>query len=453
MVNFILSSLLPFLLFGIVYSADPSSSFSTVAANNGFTPSTDLRGTFSQQNANTQGYHKADIYFKTKIPSLNPDQSGVSSINCNDGKITFGLKDASAIDQINNWPDKVILLISDKWECFGKTETQFFIVSDKVVDAPNKSVSFTSQESKISDQADEFLINVSWVDEGSKKRNIVRRGSRSRKRAPLNLNKKLNLDILFDEKTGKSSKPNIPLIELGQNNTDETLLCANCYMNGEATVNMVVGGKFFPFKLTDATISVKGKIKVNLDFSINGKVGASLSPPDIQLFSIPLTPLGISNIFNIGPSIDLGASAKITADITGTLHTGGEINIPNFSANFTFIDEPKFTQTGFDPQTKPHDPTVGVTISTGVTGSLKPQLSFGLDVLNGLFSIQTGFQVKTTLGTSVSIGSENGCNGKDQPHLESTLKGDLGFFVESKDFPIVDLPSVTLINECVPKVN
>ncbi|CAB4494802.1 hypothetical protein RhiirA5_460238 [Rhizophagus irregularis] len=450
MVNFILNSFLLFLLVGIVSSAD-SSTFGSVAENNGFIPSTDLRGSFSQQNANTQGFHKADVYFKTKIPSLNPDQSGVSSINCNDGKITLGLKEQNDIDQINNWPDKVILLISDKWECFGKTETQFFIVSDKVIDAPNKSVSFTSEESKISDQADEFLINVSWVDGGSKKRNVNRR--RSRKRAQnLDISKKLNLNVLFDEKTGKSSKPNIPLIKLGQNNTEETLLCANCFVNGEATINMIIGGKFFPFKLTDATISVKGNIKMNLDFSINGKVGASLSPPDIQLLSIPLSPLGISNLFNIGPSIDLGASASITADITGTLRTGGEIDIPNFSANFTLIDEPKFVQSGFDPQTKSHDPTVGVTISTGISGSLKPQLSFGLDVLNGLFQIKTGFQVKTTLGTSVSIGSESGCNGNDQPHLESTLVGDLGFFVAKKDFPIVNLPSVTLLDKCVPKV-
>jgi hypothetical protein len=189
MVNFILNSFLLFLLVGIVSSAD-SSTFGSVAENNGFIPSTDLRGSFSQQNANTQGFHKADVYFKTKIPSLNPDQSGVSSINCNDGKITLGLKEQNDIDQINNWPDKVILLISDKWECFGKTETQFFIVSDKVIDAPNKSVSFTSEESKISDQADEFLINVSWVDGGSKKRNVNRR--RSRKRAQnLDISKKI----------------------------------------------------------------------------------------------------------------------------------------------------------------------------------------------------------------------------------------------------------------------
>ncbi|GES85082.1 apple protein [Rhizophagus clarus] len=314
---------------------------------------------------------------------------------------------------------------------------------------------FTSEEAKISDQSDEFLINVGWVDGGgsggSNKRNINRR--RSRKRAPLNVSKKLSLDVLFDEKTGKTSKPNIPLIKADQNNTEETLLCANCFVNGEATINMVVGGNFFPFKLTQASISVKGNIKLNLDFSINGKVGASLSPPDLQLLSIPLSPLGVTNLFNIGPSIDLGASAQVSADVTGTLFTGGEIDIPNFDANFTFVDDPNLVQTGFEPQTKSHDPTVGVTISTGISGSLKPQLSFGLDILNGLFSIKTGFEVITTLGTSVSVGSESGCNRDNQPHLQSTLEGDLGFFVASKDFPIVNFPTVTLLNQCVSKVN
>jgi len=253
------------------------------------------------------------------------------------------------------------------------------------------------------------------------------------------------LNVLFNETTGKSSFPDFPLLK----NQDISLLCANCFINGEATINMKVGGNFLPFKLTDATISVNGNVRVNLDISVSGTVEAALSPPDIQLLSVPLSPLGITNVFSLGPSIDLGGSAKISAGITGTISTGGEIDLPNFNANFTFVDKPNFAQSGFDPQTKSHDPTVGVTISTGISGSLKPQLSFGLDVLNGLFSIQTGFEIITTLGADVSVGSDSGCSKTNQPHLESTLNGDLGFFVESKDFPIVNFPSVTLLSACV----
>ncbi|RIA83798.1 hypothetical protein C1645_785487 [Glomus cerebriforme] len=452
MIKFIYSSFLILLLLEIVTSANPSSSFSSIKSDNGFTPSTDLHASYSQQTANSQGgFHKADIFFKTKMPSLNPDQSGVSNVNCDNGKITLGLTDDKSIEQVNSWPDQVMLLISDNWQCFGKTETQFYMVSNKTIDTANKSVSFTSEPCKVSEQSEEFLINVSWVNGGSggpNKRKIRRR--LYNKRDPVDLNKKLNLDILFDENTGKSSKPNIPLIDLGQSNTGESLVCSNCFMNGEATINMIVGGKFFPtFKLTDATISINGNVKINLDIAVNGKVGAALSPPDIQLLTIPLSPLSVQSLFNIGPSIDLIASAKISTDVTGTVHTGGEVDLPNFSANVTFVDTPTFVQSGFEPQSKPHDTTVGVTISADIAGSLKPQLSFGIELLAGLFTIKTGFQVITTLGASISVGSESGCNNNSQPHLDSTINGDLGFFVESKDFPIVNFPPVTLLSKCV----
>ncbi|CAG8700450.1 2845_t:CDS:1, partial [Funneliformis mosseae] len=47
--------------------------------------------------------HKADIYFKTKVPSLNLDQSGITGIDCDDDKITLRGND---VDKVNQWPDK-----------------------------------------------------------------------------------------------------------------------------------------------------------------------------------------------------------------------------------------------------------------------------------------------------------------------------------------------------------
>jgi len=440
MIKFISSSFLLLLFIGIV-----SAEFSSVKGNGEFTPSTDLRGTFSQQSSQSGGYHKADLYFKTTMPSLNPDQSGVSNINCNDNKITLSLNGGNAIEQVNNWPDNVILLISDNWECFGKKETQFFVVSGKVVDVPNKSVTFTSKDCNISEMSEEFLLDVSWVDDKPKRR----RKRRLNKRAPIDVNKKLSLNVLFDEKTGKSSKPNIPLINLDQENTGESLLCANCFMAGEATISMKIGGKFKPkFTLTDAFVSVNGNVRVNLDLTVTGKVGASFSPPEIELLNTPLAPLGVQNIFNIGPALVLAASSKISADVTGKVRTGGEISLPSFSAKASFVDEPKFEQSGFEPKTKSFDPTVGVAVSADISGTLKPQIAFGISVLNGLFTIKTGFQIITTLDSSISVGTDNGCNGKD-PHLKSSLNGNLGFFVKDKNFPIVEFPSVSLLDQCL----
>src|SRR6266487_3851506 len=117
------SSFILLIFVGIVSSE--LSFLNAVQSNNGYELTNNLRGTYSQQHL-AGGYHKAEIYFETKVPSLNPDQAGVSNIECKDDKINLTLNDKNAIKQINNWPDKVMLLISHKWECFGDTTTQFF---------------------------------------------------------------------------------------------------------------------------------------------------------------------------------------------------------------------------------------------------------------------------------------------------------------------------------------
>ncbi|CAG8573171.1 23_t:CDS:2 [Funneliformis caledonium] len=424
------------LLIGIVSLV--RADFEVETNNNGFVPSSELRSIYSQKTASktkTGGHHKAEIYFKTKVPSFNPDQSGVvSDIKCGDDKITLSLNDKKSIEQVDNWPDKVMLLISHKWECFGKSTTQFYMVRNKTVDAPKKKVSFTTESCDPLEWSDEFLVEISWENGKTNKRNarhrdlnkrgrLNRRQDEDKPKLPIDVSEKLDLNVLFDEKTGKSSKPNFPLVEAEQDNTSESLVCANCFMSGEATISMRIAGKVDPkIEINEASISLNGKIKMNFDLSLNGKLGTVISPPDLQLLNLPLNPISIPNVFNIGPSLILTASAKISADVTGNIYAGSEINLPNFNVKATLLDEPKVEQSGFEPETKSHDPSVGVTGSTDITSSLKPQLALNIDVLNGAFGVKTGIQLVTTLGTTISVGKESGCKGKTQPHIETTLE-------------------------------
>ena len=109
------------LLLGLVSSElEP---FSIISGNNGYALSNELRGTFAQQGSQAGGYHEAKIYFNTTVPSINPDQAGVNNIECKDDKIVLSLKDDSAIQQISDWPNKMMILVSHKWNCFGLTTT------------------------------------------------------------------------------------------------------------------------------------------------------------------------------------------------------------------------------------------------------------------------------------------------------------------------------------------
>jgi hypothetical protein len=127
-------SLLSILFLEIVYS------FNIGTDNKEFKPSTELYGVFNQRDKELElgGYHKAEVYFKPTVPSINPDQSGVKGVDCNDGnKITLNLDDGNVIKNVNNWPNTVMLMVSHNWNCFNKNVTQFFFDKNKSIDVPN----------------------------------------------------------------------------------------------------------------------------------------------------------------------------------------------------------------------------------------------------------------------------------------------------------------------------
>lgn len=447
--KFILISLFVFLFIGIVYS-----DFNIVGKNYDFKPTTELRSLYSQQNGNdpSKGYHKAEVYFKTKVPSLNPDQSGVTSIDCSDGnKITLGLNDKNAIEKVNDWPDKVMLLISHKWKCFGKKTTQYFMIKNRSIDTSNNKVTFITESCKVSDWSKDFIIDLSWVNGLSNKnrRNLNRKALIPIK--PIDISNTLSLNVLFNETTGKSSSPNFPLLQ----DDNIALLCENCFLKGDATLSMKIAGSFdFRLDLTEATIALNGSALMNIDLSLNGTAGAGTSF-DKTLLSIPLPGnFNIPNIFSLGPSVDLVASTKISTNVTGSLSFGGDISLPNFNANFTFIDikNPKFSQSGFKPKTKLHNPKFGLdSASSDIAGSLKPQLALGVNILNGIFEQKLGFQIVGTLNNNISVGGKgkNSCSRKTQPRLKIDLNGNLGFFVNDDNFPVVNFPPLNLLNKCL----
>ncbi|CAH1756572.1 5264_t:CDS:1 [Entrophospora sp. SA101] len=438
--------------------------FSPLGKSLPFSIGNDLIGIYNQDNSNGGGYHQAKVYFKTTVPSINPDQTdSVKDIKCDTSAktITLTLADKASLKTIDNWPDNVILMISHKHECFGKYTTQYYFVGNQTIDEPNLSAKFTTQPCDPKAWSSEFSFDLQWINGGTtpQRRNLYgKRIPFNKKRSDRLINKriaadkslKLDLNVLFDETTGKSSKPNFPILSSSQNNTAESLVCADCYVNGEATLFMHISGK--GLKINEARVGINGNIKLNVDLGLNGQVSVSLNSPDLQIFDIPLSPLGIPNIFNIGPSILLAASAQVSTSVKGTLTTGGELSMPDFKAELNFDDfkNPKSSKSGFDIQSKSHDSKFGgLTSSSEISGSLKPQLALNIDVLNGLVSLKTGINIVTTLSANLDIGSASGCKSKTTPHISTGFRGNLGFFVGSNNFPILSFPSKTLAEVCL----
>ncbi|CAG8577234.1 3178_t:CDS:1, partial [Cetraspora pellucida] len=411
-----------------------------------FQPTTKLRGSYAQS-INGPG-HVANIELNTNILSINPDNFGyVQNIQCDqDGTITLTLNNETVLHEILNWPSKVIFLINDKWKCFGQSTMQFYFVGNQTIDEINKQAKFTTESCEISKWIESYTFDLTW-DQSIKLNKKRSKNLYHLDKRLLDEQTKIDLNILFDPKTGKSSKPNFTL-SIDQNNSSESLVCSNCFTKGNATIDLHISGT--PFNISNATISISGNLKINVDIAISASAKIlQFSSPDIQIIEIPLTPLGVPGLFNLGPAVILSANIKVTSSLTGTLNTGGEITFKKFTFQASLINN-QTNVTGFDkPQFKSHNSSIDIKVSTGISGTLKPQIALDLSILNGLVQFKTGIQVESTLGITVSIGNGTGCKKDNQLNVRSTLDGDVGLFIQSFEKPIFKFPSLELGQFCL----
>ncbi|CAG8699219.1 5585_t:CDS:2 [Acaulospora morrowiae] len=369
-------------------------------------PSTNLFATYSQlPTSDDHGYHIFNLQFNTTIPSINLDQTNgsISSIECDSStnSITLILSKESSesfIDAVVNWPDKVMLLISHKWFCFGSSTTQFYLVGDKTVDSVNRKVRFNSEPCEVLKWTNEFSLDLSW-----RATLIDKSGT-------------IPLDGLFDPRTGKTSRPNIPL------NSD--LVCANCFTHGSAKISLKITG-FGPI-VNSVSLEISGDLLVNVDITTKG---ITLKSPDVKLLDIPIRSIKIPGLLKIGPSLILEADAQINLQFNRTVSVGSKLSIPDFDLKAKLSGQPKF-DANFKPKFSFHKPNLSIKKTVSLIGSLKLQLALEVNALGGLFSRKAGVEVVSTLGVQVN-----------STKVVGTLGGDVDFFEGSKTFPIVKFPN------------
>ncbi|CAB4388698.1 unnamed protein product [Rhizophagus irregularis] len=453
MIKFILNSLLLLFFFGIVTA---SKDFDVIMGNKNFKTTKLLSAVYSQQvSDSSEGYHKAEFNLKTNLPSFNPDQSGVESVICKTEangkrKIAFSLKDKKAVKDVKKWPERIMLLISHKWKCFGKRSTQFFTATDRVIDESKLVATFVIMNCDFPHNSEDYDINFNWV-EGKQTKNNTHRSLEERfgiSFPTINISNKISLNILFDSKSDKSSKPDISLI----NNNDIKLLCANCFTKGEATLALRIRGKIFPPKLKEASITLSGNFFMNLDLAL--EASKKISPErrkkaseNSPIINFKTGDFKIPGLLELGPEIDLVAAADALADAKATLGFGGNFSLPNFSAKASFKGLPNFEQSGFNPIVNAHIPSASAKAFAIITATLKTQLGFGVKILKGrILNKKIGFELAGSLEDSFRLGS---CKRKAHPHVKSSLGGNIGFFVNDKDFPILKFPTQSLLDKCL----
>ncbi|PKK63295.1 hypothetical protein RhiirC2_789118 [Rhizophagus irregularis] len=117
----------------------------------------------------------------------------------------------------------------------------------------------------------------------------------------------------------------------------------------------------------------------------------------------------------ISVKLAVDGTIAIAANITSYISSDSDVGLPNFNANVSFVDINQPIR--FTPESNLHEPKFGITAAS----SIKPQLAFGIDVLDGKFENKIGFQIVGSLNNNISLGNKTACLRKTQPRLKTDL--------------------------------
>ncbi|CAB4424180.1 unnamed protein product [Rhizophagus irregularis] len=145
-------------------------------------------------------------------------------------------------------------------------------------------------------------------------------------------------------------------------------------------------------------ILIKKWLKEIFKIKRSEKYRKSSSAKEFPILIIRLDPFNILGMLNLGPSIDLVAATDATLEATGTFEFGDDLSLGR---------------------------------SNLICTSLRQK--FGLELVG-------------TLDNSFTFGS---CKRRTQPRLESSLGGNIGFFVNENDFSILKFHTLLLLNKCL----
>ena len=174
-----------------------------------------------------------------------------------------------------------------------------------------------------------------------------------------------------------------------------TTYCLDCRMEG--TLSM--GGEV-EFRKTDVPEDYVQEAKFHLyldDFTVALIVGMDfqdVSSPNIPalhvlLEDIPLQPVAIPEVFDLGPQVNELADIDLALSATGRLKTGGSFHWDKAEAHVDLMQDDKVNATGWEPKTKHvYEPSEDAEITLNATITVPTSTGAGLNMLAGVLNKQ-----------------------------------------------------------------
>ncbi|KAK6501999.1 hypothetical protein TWF481_009818 [Arthrobotrys musiformis] len=239
--------------------------------------------------------------------------------------------------------------------------------------------------------------------------------------------------------------------------TDSRIFCVNCGVKGDIKLN---GHLTFSLKdgLKAATFTMNGTMSSNLQFGFWAQAKLEVST-STELFDIPLGPITVPGLFDIGPQIIVNAEATASIATAGMMTAGFSMNW-NPYMKINMIDWTTETK-GWEPTLHPMIQLDGeIVASVGV--EMPIMMGFGINLLKGWFLEQ--IVVSETPGVSLSARYAGRVRVDDKGKsagIDGAMETDDGFtcpnkvalfldFTNSIDFQVTDIIKKNLGKATVP---
>ncbi|KAK6358706.1 hypothetical protein TWF730_008029 [Orbilia blumenaviensis] len=239
--------------------------------------------------------------------------------------------------------------------------------------------------------------------------------------------------------------------------TDSRIFCVNCGVKGDIKLN---GHLVFSLKsgLKSASFTMNGTMSSNLQFGFWAQAKLEVSS-STQLFDIPLGPIVVPGIFDIGPQIVVNAEATASIATAGMLTAGFSMNW-NPYMKLDMIDWTTETK-GWEPILHPMIQLDGEVVAT-VGVDMPITLGFGINLFKGWFLEQVVISETPGVSLSARYAGQVRVNDKEKwAGIDGALNTDDGFtcpnkialfldFTNSIDFQVTDIIKKNLGKATVP---
>ncbi|KAF3220667.1 hypothetical protein TWF679_008862 [Orbilia oligospora] len=239
--------------------------------------------------------------------------------------------------------------------------------------------------------------------------------------------------------------------------TDSRIFCVNCGLKGDIKLN---GHLTFSLKdgLKAATFTMNGTMSSNLQFGFWAQAKLEVST-STELFDIPLGPITVPGLFDIGPQIVVMAEASASIATAGMMTAGFSMNW-NPYMKIDMIDWTTETK-GWEPTLHPMIQLDGEIVAT-VGIEMPIMLGFGVNLLKGWVLEQVVVSETPGVSLSARYAGQVRVNDKEKwAGIDGAIDTDDGFtcpnkialfldFTNSIDFSVTDVMKKNLGKATVP---